>query len=148
MFVCASPGSTGGGVKTTCMALTILTLRAVLRGRSTVEAYGRTIPQEQVFRGLAVAAIALTTLTISCLCLVVLEDRPERFLDLLYEAASALGTVGLSANITPTLSTPSRLVVIVTMFLGRIGPLTLIVALAGSQRTASFEYPEERIALG
>lgn len=148
MFVGASPGSTGGGVKTICFALTVLTMRAVLRGRPTVEVGGRTIPQEQVFRGLAIIAIALTTLVVSSLLLIVIEDQPERFIDHVYEAASALGTVGLSANLTPLLKPASQLVVIATMFLGRIGPLTLIIALAGSSHPRGYAYPEERIALG
>lgn len=148
MFVGASPGSTGGGVKTICLALTVLTLRSVLRGRPAVEVGGRTIPQEQVFRGLAIIAIALATLLVSCLCLVVIEDQPERFIDHVYEAASALGTVGVSANLTPKLQPASHWVLIVTMFLGRVGPLTLIIALAGSSHPRNYAYPEERIALG
>jgi trk system potassium uptake protein len=148
MFVGASPGSTGGGVKTICFALTVLTLRSVLHGRPAVEVGGRTIPQEQVFRGLAIIAIALTTLVVSCLCLVIIEDQPDRFIDHLYEATSALGTVGVSANLTPTLQPGSLLVLIATMFLGRVGPLTLIIALAGSSHPRNYAYPEERIALG
>jgi trk system potassium uptake protein TrkH len=148
MFVGASPGSTGGGVKTICFAITVLTMRSVLRGRPAVEVGGRTIPQEQVFRGLAIIAIALTTLVASSLLLIVIEDQPERFIDHVYEAASALGTVGLSANLTPLLQPASQLVLIGTMFLGRIGPLTLIIALAGSSHPRGYAYPEERIALG
>jgi trk system potassium uptake protein len=85
---------------------------------------------------------------ISCLCLVVIEDQPERFIDHVYEATSALGTVGVSANLTPTLKPASHWVLIVTMFLGRVGPLTLIIALAGSAHPRNYTYPEERVALG
>lgn len=148
MFVGASPGSTGGGVKTICLAVTLLTLRSVLRGRPTVESFGRTIPQEQVFRALAVIAIALVTLMIVTLLIVVIEDRPELFLDQMYEAASALGTVGVSANLTPSLRPASQFILVLTMFLGRVGPLTLIVALAGFAKPGNFRYPDEKIALG
>jgi trk system potassium uptake protein len=148
MFIGASPGSTGGGVKTTSLALTYLVLRAVLSGRPEVEARGRTIPQEQVFRGLAVIVIALLTLMTTCLLIVIIENQPARFLDHLYESASALGTVGLSANVTPMLQPASQYVLVVTMLLGRVGPLTLIIALAGRNRPGNFAYPRERISLG
>lgn len=148
MFIGASPGSTGGGMKTISLALIILTLRSILRGRSNVEVYGRTIPETQVFRGLAVIGMGLATLMAATIVVVMIEDRADRFLDQAYEAASALGTVGVSANLTPTLKPASQLVLILTMLLGRVGPLTLIVALAGRGNAARYRYPEERIALG
>jgi trk system potassium uptake protein len=148
MFIGASPGSTGGGVKTICLALTFLTLRAVLRGRSTVETGGRTIPEEQVFRGLAIITLGMATLMFTSLLIVIIENNPARLLDQLYEAASAFGTVGVSANLTPTLKPATQYVLIATMFLGRVGPLTLIIALAGYTRPRGYQYPEERIALG
>ena len=148
MFVGASPGSTGGGVKTICLALSILTLRAVLRGRTNVEVMKRTIPEVQVYRGLAVIALALTTQMIASLLLVSFEGRPELVLDHLYEVGSALGTVGVSTGVTPTLQSGSRLVLVATMFLGRVGSVTLVAALAGTSNKANYEYPEERIVLG
>jgi trk system potassium uptake protein TrkH len=148
MFIGASPGSTGGGVKTICLALTFLTLRSVLRGRSAVETGGRAIPEEQVFRGLAIITLGLATLMFAALLIVIIENNPARLLDQLYEAASAFGTVGVSANLTPTLKPASQVVLIATMFLGRVGPLTLIIALAGANRSRAYHYPEERIALG
>jgi len=148
MFIGASPGSTGGGVKTICFAITLLTLRSVLRGRPSVECAGRTIPEEQVFRGLAIITMGLATLMLSSLLLVVIEDHPDRFLDQLYEAASAFGTVGVSANLTPTLKPLSQYLMILTMFLGRVGPLTLIIALAGYARPGAYAYPEEKVSLG
>lgn len=148
MFVGASPGSTGGGVKTTCLALAILTLRAVLKGRTTVEVWGRTIPEVQVYRGLAVMALGLTVLMISSLGLIIIENQPERVIDHLYETASALGTVGVSAGVTAGLQPASKLLLIVTMFLGRVGAITLMAALAGTRKEVNYEYPEERIGLG
>ena len=148
MFVGASPGSTGGGVKTICLALSILTLRAVLKGRMNVEVWGRTIPEVQVYRGLAVIALALTAQMILSLIVISIERRPDLVLDQLYEVGSALGTVGVSTGITSGLQPASKLVLVATMFLGRVGAVTLVAALAGRSRDASYEYPEERIALG
>jgi len=148
MFVGASPGSTGGGVKTICFAISILTLRAVLRGRTNVEVLKRTIPEVQVYRGLAVIALALTSQMLASLIVISFEHKPELVLDHLYEVASAMGTVGLSTGITGSLQPGSQVVLILTMFLGRVGALTLIAALAGSAREATYEYPEERIILG
>jgi trk system potassium uptake protein TrkH len=148
MFVGASPGSTGGGVKTVCLALSILTLRAVLKGRTNVEVLGRTIPEVQVYRGLAVIALALTAQMISSLLVISIENQPRLVLDHLYEVSSALGTVGLSTGVTGSLHPASRVVLIATMFLGRVGAITLLAALAGKGHKATYEYPEERIMLG
>ena len=148
MFVGASPGSTGGGVKTICLAISILTLRAVLKGRTNVEVWGRTIPEVQVYRGLAVIALGLTVLMVSSLGVVLIEHQPHLVLDHLYEVASALGTVGVSTGVTAGLQPASKLLLIVTMFLGRVGAVTLVAALAGTAREVSYTYPEERIALG
>jgi trk system potassium uptake protein len=148
MFIGASPGSTGGGVKTICLALMLITLRSVMRGRPAVETGGRMIPEEQVFRGLAIITLGLATMMLTALFLVMIENEPARLVDQLYEAASAFGTVGLSANLTPTLKPASQFVLIIAMFLGRVGPLTLIVALSGNRRPRNYAFPEERIALG
>lgn len=148
MFVGASPGSTGGGVKTTCFALSVLTLRAVLKGRTNVEVLGRTIPEVQVYRGLAVIALALTAQMISSLLVVAIERQPQLVLDHLYEVGSAMGTVGVSTGVTAGLNPYSKFVLVVTMFLGRVGSITLLAALAGTRKDVSYEYPEERIALG
>lgn len=148
MFVGASPGSTGGGVKTICLALSILTLRAVLKGRTNVEVMKRTIPEIQVYRGLAVIALALTAQMIGSLLVISFERQPHLVLDHLYEVSSALGTVGVSTGVTASLQSGSKLVLIATMFLGRVGAVTLVAALAGASNEANYEYPEERIALG
>lgn len=148
MFVGASPGSTGGGVKTICLAISILTLRAVLKGRTNVEVMTRTIPEVQVYRGLAVIAMALTAQMISSLLVISIENQPRLVLDHLYEVGSALGTVGVSTGVTGNLQPASRLVLIATMFLGRVGALTMLAALAGKGDQATYEYPEERIMLG
>ncbi|MBW3539754.1 MAG: potassium-transporting ATPase subunit KdpA [Planctomycetes bacterium] len=148
MFIGASPGSTGGGIKTTCFALAVLGLMAILRGRPQTEVYGRSVPDVVVKRAFAVLTLALAAVVTTTLLLVVFERRPERFLDHLFEATSAFGTVGLSSIGTKNLTAPSQMVIAVTMFLGRVGPLTLLIALAGRSRPARYEYPVERVTLG
>lgn len=148
MFIGASPGSTGGGVKTVCFAVGLLAVVSILRGRRRVEVAARTIPETFINRALAILALGMLTLMAATLLLVLFEDRPDRFLDHLYEAASAFGTVGVSTGLTPELSAPSKLVIVVTMFLGRVGPLTLLMALAGRVSEARYQYPFEQLSLG
>ncbi|VAX42574.1 KtrAB potassium uptake system, integral membrane component KtrB [hydrothermal vent metagenome] len=149
MFIGASPGSTGGGVKTTCAALVLLSLGSILRGRERVEFMGRSITHQQVNRAYAVFALGLIAVMSTTMLLAVFERTNERaFIDLMFEATSAFATVGVSTGITSDLTSPSQLVIIVTMFLGRVGPLTLLMAMLGRAKSARFEYPTERVPLG
>ena len=148
MFIGASPGSTGGGVKTVSFGLAILALVSVIRGRDKVEFFGRTIPAVQVSRALAIIFLAVMTLLLSTMLLVAIEGVDLSLADAMFEAASACGTVGVSTGITPSLSAASQVMLIVTMFLGRVGPLTFVVALIRSSAPARFDYPEERVTLG
>jgi trk system potassium uptake protein TrkH len=153
MFIGASPGSTGGGIKTVAVAISLLSVLSILRGRRNVECHGRQIPDEQVRYAFVIVAMGLVCTMISTLLLTLFERArpgfPERdFLDILFEATSAFATVGVSTGLTADLSGASQLVVIVTMFLGRVGPLTLLVALTRSSTSAWYQYPEERVALG
>ena len=148
MFIGASPGSTGGGVKTTCFAIAVLAILSILRGRQRVEILGRTLPEDLVNRALTIISLGMMTMMTATLLLTLFEQQPERFLDHLFEAASAFGTVGVSANVTAHLSEPSRLVIVATMFLGRVGPLTLLIAMAGKAKEARYEFPLERVTLG
>ncbi len=148
MFIGASPGSTGGGVKTVCFALTVLSLISILRGRQRVEIWGRTISNVLVKRAFTIMVLGIVVVMSTTFLLVFFEQNEARFLDHLFEATSAFATVGVSTGITADLSLPSKYVVIVTMFLGRIGPLTLLVALAGRMKDARYEYPVERVTLG
>jgi trk/ktr system potassium uptake protein len=148
MFIGASPGSTGGGVKTVCFAVTVLALLSILRGRPQVEIAGRTIPQELVNKALAIFCLGVVVVMTATLLLVLFENQPALFIDHMYEATSAFGTVGVSTGVTPSLTDASKTVIIVTMFIGRVGPLTLLIALAGRQRGARYEFPAERVTLG
>jgi trk system potassium uptake protein TrkH len=147
MFIGASPGSTGGGVKTIPVAITFLTLRAVLRGRERVEVYRRTLPESQVYRALLIVAVGAAIQTLLTLALVAFEDKPEKFQDHLFEVTSALATVGLSTGVTPELSPAGKVVIVLAMFIGRVGALTLLLALAGGHAPENYRYPDEQVAL-
>ena len=148
MIVGASPGSTGGGVKTISFALAVLALASVLRGRKRVEFMGRTIPDEQVRRALGILTLGVLIVMATTILLVLFERKPELLVDHLYEATSAFATVGVSTGVTPQLSPPSQFVIIVTMFIGRVGPLTLLMGLGGRHADARYHYPDERVTLG
>lgn len=148
MFIGASPGSTGGGIKTVAFVLSVLALVAVLKGRNQVEVFGRLIPHLQVNRALAIVSLGMIVVMVSTLLLVVFESRPINFIDHLFEATSAFATVGVSAGRTPALQHPSQFVLIATMFIGRVGPLTLMLAMATRPSQAEYEFPEERVTLG
>lgn len=158
MVVGASPGSTGGGIKTIVFSVGAVGLLSVIRGRQRVEVFRRTISGTTVNRALAIVFASVCTIMATTILLVIFEGRPELFLDHLFEATSAVGTVGVSSTVpidtneysstTFSLSDPSRFVIIIAMFLGRIGPLTLLLALAGETRQARYDYPTERITLG
>lgn len=148
MGIGASPGSTGGGMKTVPVVVCLLTLRALMRGRSRVEIGFRTIPTRLVFRALTIVTLGLGLMIVLTLLVVALENRPDRFLDHLFEVVSALATVGLSTGVTAELTSASKSVLMLAMFMGRVGPLTLIVSVAGRESTSAYRYPDERVLLG
>ena len=148
MFIGASPVSTGGGVKTASLAVAVLAFLSVLRGRDQVEIWGRTIAEATVKRASLIIGSGLIVVVVSTLLLTVFEQRGELFLDHLFETTSAFGTVGLSTGISANLSLPSLFVIIVTMFMGRVGPLTLFIAVGGRNVGARYQYPTEKITLG
>jgi len=148
MFVGASPGSTGGGVKTAVIGLAVLALLSTLRGRQDVEFLGRKIPDEQVKVALTIIVLGMLAVMTTTILLLLFEPNNRDFINILFEATSAFATVGVSTGITPDLSAASQSVIIVAMFLGRVGPLTLLLAFGGRNDEARFEYPEERVILG
>ena len=147
MFIGAAPGSTGGGVKVAAIAVIFLALFSILKGRRHVECHGRTIPDRQVRLAFVIVAMGLVTTMTATLLLAVFESRETDFLNHLFEATSAYATVGVSTGITGSVSPASQIVLIVTMFLGRVGPLTVLIALT-NQKDVSYQYPEERVTLG
>ena len=150
MIIGASPASTGGGIKTTTIATLTLLMLSVVRGESEVNVARRRLSDDISRRALAVAVLFLTTLLTGTLIISLIENGRFPLEDILFEASSAMGTVGVSAIGTPNLSSASRAILLPMMFLGRVGPLTLAVAVAkrqGGLRIAS-KYPEERIMIG
>jgi trk system potassium uptake protein len=146
MFVGTAPTSTGGGIKVTTLALVFLILVSQVRGQDRITLFWRALPRSLVAKALSVLALASLLVFLSTLALMV-SDKLELLLAL-FEVTSAFGTVGLSLDVTPTLSTSGKVLISAVMFLGRVGPITFIVALAVRQRTPHYRYPEEEIAIG
>jgi trk system potassium uptake protein TrkH len=155
MFVGASPGSTGGGVKTTSAGILFLLMWSRLRGREDVHVFNRTIPRELMNRTLSI--ILISTLWIFLVVSILLLTAPNGggptesrhlFVEYLFETVSAFGTVGLSMNLTPDLSPVQKLALVFMMFAGRVGPLTLAFSLARSTLKHSFAYAEEGVMVG
>ncbi|KRQ87342.1 Ktr system potassium uptake protein B [Caloramator mitchellensis] len=148
MFVGASPGSTGGGIKTTTAMLIIMTVYAVIHGREDTEMFNRRIPKEVVYRAIAITFISF--MLVIGVTMVLSITQSGDFMEFLYEATSAFGTVGLSLGLTSTLTNIGKVVVMLTMYVGRVGPLTLALAFARKQlmTSKSVKYPEDRILVG
>ncbi len=156
MVIGASPAGTGGGIKTTTVAVTAAAVYASLRGHVEAEVFNRRIPIDVVFRALALIVLALAVLIAGTLILVFTEPaviaaggiRDNLFVRIQFEAMSAFATVGLSTGITPLLSEPGRLVIMVLMFIGRVGTITLANAWTVPGPPPKRHYPEERVPLG
>ena len=149
MLVGGSPMGTAGGVKTTTLAVLVLSIIANLRGKKDVEVYGRKIRSSYIRSAQVVVGMAVSVLFISVLGIfAVMPEAP--FVDVLYELTSAVGTVGLSRGLTAALNTPAKWIVIFTMYLGRIGPLTLGAAVVSraQKRTKDVHLAEENIMIG
>ena len=149
MFIGGSPAGTAGGIKTTTAAMLILTVLCVLRNRRDTECFDRKIATESIKSGVTIALITFMVLFAGIMALTVFEPGVD-VLDLMYEAASAMGTVGLSADLTPNLTRASHIVLMLMMYIGRIGPLTMALVFAGkSDKSSQFrELPEEKVMLG
>jgi trk system potassium uptake protein TrkH len=146
MFIGASPGSTGGGIKTSTFGIFLGSVWSMLRGRDSVEMFKRNVPRDVVDKALSVIILALMLLgTFGFILLFTQKGDP---VDLLFELLSAFGTVGLSAGVTRNLTTLGKAVIIMTMFIGRIGPLTLALAIGQRRESVAYEYPDEAVMIG
>ncbi len=154
MFIGASPGSTGGGVKTSSFALLMLMIFNRLRGRDGVTIFNRTVPAEILVRTIAIViASAISVLVIASVMLIA-AGAPETnaqagrhlFIEYVFETVSAFGTVGLSMNVTPGLNDIQKLAITLLMFIGRVGPLTMAFAWSSSKR--GLVYAEEAVMVG
>ncbi|MEW5784950.1 MAG: TrkH family potassium uptake protein [Bacillota bacterium] len=146
MFIGASPASTGGGVKTTTFGAVVIALVALIRGQEEPVLFRRRLPLYQIFKAVAIIGGAITLVFFATFLLTMFER--QSFIALLFETVSAFGTVGLSLGITPELSAPGKAVLIFTMFSGRLGPLTMLVALARRKKEEGLNYPEEKLLIG
>ncbi len=146
MYIGAASGSTGGGIKVNSFAVLVSAVVSSVRGRNTATAFGRELPQDLIHRALTVALLALGLVAGVTFILTITE--PFTFLQLLFETTSAFGTVGLSTGITPELSLIGKLLIIGTMYLGRVGPLTVALALAQRDQPVRYRYPEGRVKIG
>jgi len=148
MFIGGSPGGTAGGIKTTTFVLVVALIINSIRGNGKTIIGRRTINREIVLRAVFVFGFAISVITISTIIILSLQGNEFTFLQVVFEVFSAFGTVGLSSGITPHLSPISRLVIIATMFIGRVGPISLIISMMGRKRAPHIGYPEEKIAIG
>ncbi|WP_094700525.1 TrkH family potassium uptake protein [Brevibacillus laterosporus] len=147
MFIGASPGSTGGGIKTTTFATLLGAVWAQIKGREDVIFYRQRILPHMIYKSLTVTMIALFIVIVVSMILTITEPGKD-FLMILFESVSAFATVGLSMGLTPDLSDIGKLVISLTMFAGRVGPLTIAFALAQRNRKEYFRYPKGKIMIG
>ncbi|WP_168123290.1 TrkH family potassium uptake protein [Paenibacillus sp. HB172176] len=149
MFIGAASGGTGGGIKTNTVVVLLLATFNTFRGGGQIHAFERKIAHDTVMRALAVVISALAFVLTVALLLIVTENMlEEHFLEVLFEATSAFSTTGLSMGLTNDLSPAGKVIVSITMFLGRLGPLTLAFALSQKRQTSKLGYPEDHILIG
>lgn len=149
MFIGGSPGSTAGGIKTVTLAVVIMTAVAALRKRQEVEMFHRSVRIVVVGRAITVTLLFAVVLITTTLALSITENTNcFEMSEIAFEAASALGTVGLTTGITPDLTPAGKLIIIAAMLVGRLGPLTLLAALTFNLRPARYNYPDEAIIVG
>ena len=146
MLIGAAPGSTGGGIKLTGVALAVISIYNTFCGNQHVLLFKREIPISNVLKSFTmIITYVLLTLIGAMLLSVTLTDR---MLSATFEAASAVGTVGLSLGVTAATSELGKITLIVLMFIGRIGPFTLFLFLMGREKASLLQYPEERVVIG
>lgn len=149
MFVGGSPGSTAGGIKTVTLAVIVMAAIAALRKRQEVEMFRRSVRVVVVGRAVTVTLLFVAVLFSGILALSITENSNYFTMsDIMFEAASALGTVGLTTGITSLLTTAGKLIIIVMMLIGRLGPLTLLAALTFNLKPARYNYPQEAVIVG
>ena len=149
MFIGGSPGGTAGGIKTVTLAVVIMAALATLRKRDEVEVFRRSIRLLIVRRAVTVTLLFIVVLFTAALALSITENKNQfTMMQIMFETASALGTVGLSTGITGSLTSAGKLIIIVVMLIGRLGPLTLLASLTFNLKPARYEYPEEPVIVG
>lgn len=153
MIIGGSPGGTSGGIKTVTLAIILCSVWSILKGRKKIVAFERTISVLTLQKALTVTVLMISLLFAGTAILSITEDHtifPHSISDLIFEVSSALGTVGLSTGITPFLSDTGKFVLMLCMFVGRIGPITLIISLSRGLHIVDdiIGYPDEDVMIG
>lgn len=147
MFIGGAAGSVAGGIKVVTFAVIVAAVVSSLRQRSRAEAFGREIAQPQIYRALTVAILGLAFIAVSIPVLTI-TDSEVPFLDLLFDTVSALGTTGASTGIVPDLSLAGKILFMISMFVGRLGPVTLALVLAPGEEASVYRFARERVKIG
>jgi potassium uptake protein, TrkH family len=149
MYIGASPGSTGGGIKTSTFAVVLMAVISVIKGREDTEIMEKRIAKDIIYKAIAVVFLSMALISLDVFILSITE-KGAQLIEMLYEATSAFGTVGLSLNFSPRLTSIGRVIIILTMYAGRVGPLSLVVALLNKQlkNNSPVKYPEDKVLIG
>jgi trk system potassium uptake protein TrkH len=144
MYIGAAPGSTGGGIKVTTFALALMNILTLARGKDRIEAFGRKVSDDSISRAMGIISLSLVFLG-AAIFMLSITDPDEKLISLAFETFSAYSTTGLSLGVTPELSNAGRLVIILTMFVGRVGSLTLLVAIVRKSKPTDYQLPGEQM---
>ncbi|AOR23973.1 TrkH family potassium uptake protein [Clostridium taeniosporum] len=147
MFIGGSSGSTAGGLKTATFGILVLTVISILKGREDTEVFEKRFSKDLVYKAFTLFFIGMMIVIVVTMILTIVEPN-QSFINLLYEATSAFGTVGLTTGVTQQLSFTGKIVIMITMYCGRVGPLTVILALLNRKKKKGYRYPEGKILIG
>jgi trk system potassium uptake protein TrkH len=150
MFIGGSPGSIAGGIKTTTIAVIFLLIFNTFKGRNQIKIFKRSIHHKTIERSTSLFILSLTFIMITIFTMLTIDsfDLNHSFLSIVFESVSAFGTVGLSMGITSQLPDIEKIILSIVMLIGRLGPLTLVVAMTQNIKKSSIEYPDENIMIG
>ena len=146
MFIGGSPAGTAGGVKTVTVALLFLSMMSDIKGETGIVSHKRKIAAEYVRRSVAIVTLSFTVLMV--LTILIMNVQGEAFVDILYEMVSAIATVGLSRGLTGSLCEIGKVIVMLAMYLGRVGPISLALAFNTKNKSASKSYAEAKVMVG
>ncbi|WP_349409561.1 TrkH family potassium uptake protein [Pseudalkalibacillus sp. SCS-8] len=146
MFIGASPSSVGGGIRTTTFAIVVLAIISFAKGNQTIKVFKRELLVEDVQKAFVVLSVAFMMFGTSVIILMFTESAP--LMTVIFEVASAFGTCGLSMGLTPDLSTPGKVLVILLMFIGRVGILSFLFIIRGKIVKETYRYPKEQVIIG
>jgi trk system potassium uptake protein TrkH len=149
MFIGSGPGSTGGGIKLSTFSVVVMAIVNLFKGNKDVNILKRRLNSQLVTNAIAIAILAVSIIFLITFCLIVSENNIHQpAMAIFFEVVSAFGTAGLSMGITPMLSDLGKCLLVVTMFIGKIGPLTIVFALAAGTMEKRIRYPEDRVLIG